>query len=255
MRYREITTNHVVMAKISKPVFCLIGVLGFIFVFGISCASTQIPPALDKQAKQNIKRANLTLDSELTEYFLEIAFGSEYKGGDGLVTWNKPVRIKLLGDFTNSDSLEVSNVISELNTILPTIKIYLVDEQPNISMYFTNRKGFQKNAPKYAWNNSGYFSIRWTPKEKYVTRGKILIRSNQSQKRRNHTIKEEITQILGLMNDSERYPDSIFYEKYSTATSYSSIDKEVLQLWDALIPLSGYKQKQIKQYLRELQDS
>ncbi|MDZ7659699.1 DUF2927 domain-containing protein [Fodinibius sp.] len=240
------------MTAIPKPALSLAGIFIFIFLIGISCASTQIPSSLSRQTEKNIKSKNLVITDELTDYFLEIAFGSEYKGGDGLVTWNKPIRIKLLGDFTTADSMEIAGVVSELNNILSFTNLHLVNEQANISIYFTDKKGFEKNAPDYAHNNSGYFSIQWTPKEKHVTKGKILINIDQSQERRNHVIREEITQILGLMNDSERYPDSIFYQNYSTVTQYSSLDKKVLQLWEALRPLSGYKHKQIKRYLRKL---
>jgi hypothetical protein len=43
-------------------------------------------------------------------------------------------------------------------------------------------------------------------------------------------ITSEITQSLGLANDSMKYPDSIFYEGYSTTQQLSKIDKEVIKM-------------------------
>ena len=252
MKSKTPTTRHrgsKVSLRHTKFAICL---PLFVLALNVSCASTQIPASLDQQVRKNIDVVRLQLDEELVTYFLEVAFGSEYSGGDGLVTWNQPIRIKLMGNYTKSDSLTSVAVTKELNNILSSTQFTLVQQNQNISMYFTDRDGFKKDAPKYAWNNSGYFSIRWTPKEKHVTGGKILVNTRQSQERRNHVIREEITQILGLMNDSERHPESIFYQNFSKTSEYAEIDTRVLRLWDALSPLSGYKRKEVARYLRKL---
>ena len=45
-----------------------------------------------------------------------------------------------------------------------------------------------------------------------------------------HILREELTQSLGLFNDSEKYENSIFYDGYSTVTEYSEIDKELIDM-------------------------
>ena len=42
-------------------------------------------------------------------------------------------------------------------------------------------------------------------------------------------LREELTQSLGLFNDSMKYPDSIFYQVWSETTEYSELDKEVIR--------------------------
>jgi hypothetical protein len=42
-------------------------------------------------------------------------------------------------------------------------------------------------------------------------------------------LREELTQSLGLGNDSNKYPDSIFYQDWSTVTSYSKLDIEIIK--------------------------
>ena len=43
-------------------------------------------------------------------------------------------------------------------------------------------------------------------------------------KRQKHLVREEVTQALGLMNDSPEYPDSMFYSKFSNQTEFSYKD-------------------------------
>lgn len=43
-------------------------------------------------------------------------------------------------------------------------------------------------------------------------------------------IREELTQSLGLFQDSWRYPDSIFYQGWSDITAYSDLDRTTIGL-------------------------
>ncbi len=45
-----------------------------------------------------------------------------------------------------------------------------------------------------------------------------------------HVLREELTQSLGLMNDSFKYKNSIFYQGNSEVTSYSDIDKQIIKI-------------------------
>ncbi len=47
---------------------------------------------------------------------------------------------------------------------------------------------------------------------------------------RNHLLREELTQSLGLMNDSPRFPHSIFYGGQSNDTTYLPIDRQLLAM-------------------------
>ena len=59
---------------------------------------------------------------------------------------------------------------------------------------------------------------------------KIFISSTVTSVNRKHVILEEITQSLGLANDSMKYPDSIFYNGDSYITSLSKMDKGVIKM-------------------------
>ena len=45
-----------------------------------------------------------------------------------------------------------------------------------------------------------------------------------------HLLREELTQSLGLGNDSPQYIESIFQSAWTTTTSYSMLDKDVIRL-------------------------
>jgi hypothetical protein len=46
----------------------------------------------------------------------------------------------------------------------------------------------------------------------------------------NSTTVKELTQSLGLLNESWKYPESIFYQGWTTTTSFSKIDKRLIDL-------------------------
>ena len=49
----------------------------------------------------------------------------------------------------------------------------------------------------------------------------------QSQK---HLLREELTQSLGLRNDSYTYPESIFYSNWTNTTEYTELDKSLIDM-------------------------
>lgn len=220
-----------------------------------ACAGTGFTLQQKETVTGRIDAYGIELDKTLIEFFSDIAFGSEYSGGNELVTWNKPIRIKVLGTYSEADYREAEKVVQELDQLLPTTRLHLVDSGENITMLFTDQQGFDRYAPEYAKNNIGYFHINWHPKTKYVTTGRILIRSKGIiQTKRNHVIREEITQILGLMRDSDDFKESIFYQGYSETNHYSEKDKQVILLWDALKPFNGRPKDQVIRFLYDIAD-
>jgi hypothetical protein len=45
-----------------------------------------------------------------------------------------------------------------------------------------------------------------------------------------HLLREELTQALGLSNDSYDYPESIFYQGWTETTEYTELDKDVIRM-------------------------
>ena len=79
--------------------------------------------------------------------------------------------------------------------------------------------------------NYGFFWALWHDDNYVIYDANILISSADiTQQERSHLIREELTQSLGLMNDSDKYNDSIFYQNWTDVIEFSEIDKTVIKL-------------------------
>ena len=58
----------------------------------------------------------------------------------------------------------------------------------------------------------------------------LVVDSGLRGDRRQHVIREEITQIVGLPRDSWTYPESIFHEGESKTTEFTELGKAVIRL-------------------------
>lgn len=102
--------------------------------------------------------------------------------------------------------------------------------QARIEVYFVPEEDFASYLPAYEPTNYGYFYVFWNSAGE-IYRARVLISTTEiTQEERSHLIWEELTQSLGLMNDSCRYPGSIFYEGWTDTTGYDPIDRTVIEI-------------------------
>lgn len=175
---------------------------------------------------------------EILDYFNEVAYGSDMVNDpqtQKITKWDKDVKLYIDGYYTTQDLINVRNIISELNTLLTNIKITIVKSksESNSIIYFGNFDFFAKKyltgVEPYVDCN-GYCVIYSFMDSPIIYNVKIFIKSSASTVDKKHAVTEEITQSLGLANDSWKYPESIFYEGYSTTDRLSKIDKEVIKM-------------------------
>jgi hypothetical protein len=57
-----------------------------------------------------------------------------------------------------------------------------------------------------------------------------MVRTGNDTQAQRSILREELTQSLGLYNDSWKYPNSIFYQGGNDVTEYSDLDKEIIQM-------------------------
>lgn len=175
---------------------------------------------------------------EIQSYFNEVAYGSDAIQGpqtNKLTKWDKDIKMYLDGYYTPQDLITVKNLISELNTLIGGIKITIVKSrsEANSTVYFGDFNGFNS---KYLYNQSqyihcnGYCLIYSYGESIIINEVKIFIKNDVSSLDKKHAIIEEISQSLGLANDSWTYEDSMFYEGYSTTQQLSKLDKEVIRM-------------------------
>lgn len=164
------------------------------------------------------------------DYFLEVALGSEYGTTSPTIKkWESDIRIKVIGSPTSEDLKVLQGVIGEINILIDSIEVKLVDESPNLEIYFIPVSQFAKYEPNYKPSNYGFCWVGW--KDDVIYKSRVLISTTGiTQRERSHLIREELTQALGLMRDSSKYKESIFYADWTDSTQYAEIDKVVIRL-------------------------
>jgi len=151
-----------------------------------------------------------------------------------IVKWNTDIHIAVHGEPSPTDLENLRQLTDQLNLLIAPIRISLDENEPNMHIFFVSPQKFQESEPyfKDAQNpilNGITFVYHHPNYEIYKANILISSRTTNPQKRA-HTIREEITQSLGLLTDSWKYENSIFYEGQSYTTHFLKIDEELIQL-------------------------
>ncbi len=175
-------------------------------------------------------------DLDTWSYYKEIALISEYSALDqnGLIKkWNEAIRIYVDGLPTLEDRAIIQRHVAALNEIpgVPDISIEADALNCNMTISFITQKEMNTITKDHNEVAFGYTMIWWNY-DAQITKAKIyIVRDRQKQIERQHTILEEMTQALGLMNDSARYDDSIFYIYYSDSIlRLSKMDWDLIRI-------------------------
>jgi hypothetical protein len=169
---------------------------------------------------------------ETIEYFNEIVMNTEFNGARKTAyTWKSDMKIYVDGEKQDYLMDELNRIVSELNGIINPIEIKIVSSpsQANYVVYFGSRTNFKNKYsltdPQRLENNWGYFEV-------YASSGIMYVDTyrNGDHVTQKHLLREELTQSLGLFNDSWEYPESIFYQGWTTTTEFAPIDRELIDM-------------------------
>lgn len=198
--------------------------------------------------------APFSVSSEAVDYFLEIAMGSEWGSSGNVVRkWTGPVRIGVQGNPTREDEQALNDVIAELNTLIEDDRVTLTldNRNPNVLVRFVPESQFRSIEPNYRPRNLGFFWLEWNNQS--IANARILISTTGvTQQERSHLIREELTQVMGLMRDSYNYADSIFYQRWTDVTEYAAIDREVIRLLYQPTITFGMSQREVSAEIARL---
>lgn len=155
------------------------------------------------------------------EYFSEVCKpGGEFGTGQKYPAMPN-AKIEILGNATDADRQALEQVVSELRA-LGASGIQIVPSGGDVRVHFADPGEFRKIEPNYVEGNLGFF---WSSGNVLIAAG-----SRVTQRERDHLLREEITQLLtGCYRDSNRYPDSIFYQGWTDTTQYTELDKAVIK--------------------------
>ncbi len=183
------------------------------------------------QPSQQAYLPKKTYTPEEINYFLEIALGTEYSASSSIIRkWQGDMRIKVIGSPTSEDLKTLGTVINEINNLTSDINLKIVESKPNVKIHFVPVSEFKRYEPNYQPGNDGYAWINWNQNNVIYSSNILIATSGINQKERSHLIREELTQSLGLMRDSFKYKNSIFYQPWTDTNQYSQLDKTVIQI-------------------------
>ena len=173
---------------------------------------------------------------DVIEYFKEIALGFEFGGASEITRkWNGPMRIFVSGTLTTELEEELQDIIVEINDLVSDGFSAEIVEDSLISNYhiflgsgeaYANIYPGQQNLVQSNW---GLFSVFWN--NNFINRGHMYVdidRADLAEEK--HLLREELTQSLGLAKDSQRYPNSIFQQDWTSTNEYTDIDKDLIRL-------------------------
>ena len=181
-------------------------------------------------------------DDEILKYFKHIALKQEFneegeKVRKKIIKWTKNINVYCDGKWHDELNKALKVIIKDLSSLTGNIKINIVNSRKNANyiIFIGSPEDYVKNiepaAEEKVDTNFGLFWIYWNQNYE-ITRGSMYIDPQRAEtlKWQKHLLREELTQSLGLMNDSLDYQDSIFYENYSQTTSYAKMDKILIKL-------------------------
>ncbi len=174
---------------------------------------------------------------EIIKYFGDVALQTEFAGStnnsDLLRRWGEPIRCFIYGEPTSEDLLLIDSLFEELNSISGFVGIGITDkaEDANVRVHFVAGEEYDTLASQYVRGSSDGFATCWyyTDSNLYYE-AEVGICMDVTQTTRNSVILEELVQMLGLLNDSYLYADSIFYQSFNEPQWPSDLDWIMVQL-------------------------
>ena len=177
----------------------------------------------------------ISQDTTVTSYFNEIAMGTEYSSHKEILKFKKDVYVIIQGNCNQELKDETIKILKELNDLIEPINLYLTEDitKANVRLYFGGPDDYikinpmSKNFIDECW---GLFFI--FPKYEEIDMSLVFIDVERSwnNTQRKHVLREELTQCLGLGNDSFSYPESIFYQGWTETQNYSELDKKIIKM-------------------------
>lgn len=174
-------------------------------------------------------------------YAEQVLLSPEYgESQHRFVRWTKSPTISLFN--ANSEQRGIAHlVISEINQVIEGSSLQLLSaadnqETADIQIVYAPYAQLSEIAEArgfhYDDGNMGYFSVKWNSAYE-IERVLILIASDKLHgPTLRHFSFEEITQSLGLMNDSPLFDDSVFFAHLSdggNAQNLSLLDRKLLR--------------------------
>jgi len=182
---------------------------------------------------------NTNYNQETMEYFREITLKNELnnKIKRHPIKYKSDVKIYLQGHTDKFIEDEVTEILQDLNLIIDPIELYKADKKSDANMvvFLGDLQSFLILNPDLIDSPQlntcdGYFKLRTRGDEILSSRIFINLDNQENKLDLQDCLFEEIVQSLGAVNDSYRYPSSIFYQGSNHVTELSEMDVNVIKI-------------------------
>lgn len=212
--------------------------LFFILTLLNACSPSEPTPEPNLKNNQPDNPELTDYENEVIDYFMKIALGFEFSDDDTLITrkWTDDMKIYVDGEPTPELMQELKEIKDEINQLSSDgFQIEITEDlnSANFYLFFGSSQDYTKIYPRlesYVSANWGLFSLKIND-EYEIKEGTMYVdteRANSIEQK--HLLREELTQSLGLGNDSYKYESSIFQQDWTIVTEYAEIDKELIGL-------------------------
>lgn len=187
-----------------------------------------------KESPEEFKVDYKRYDQETNEYFDEIVMYTEFSETRRSSPFRWTTDMKIYVDGAKPDYLmsELNLIVTELNDLIDPITIRVVNrkQDANYIIYFGTHIEFSN---LYSLMDKSKLERNWGLFEVYPNKGVMYVdleRTSFDYEAQKHLLREELTQSLGLLNDSWKYPESIFYQGWTTTTEFTEMDRKLIDL-------------------------
>lgn len=173
-------------------------------------------------------------NKQIVDYFSDVVFSSELDGYVGKVCkWMSPVKYWIYGERNEEDLRLFDGLTEYLNGIegFPGISEAENPDEANFEIYYTTEENMSNLFENYVPNSWGMASFWWREGTCEIVRARAAIVCDETdQYEKNTVVLEEITQAMGIGDDSYMYPESLYYQRWSQPQTMPYIDRCVLEI-------------------------
>jgi hypothetical protein len=199
---------------------------------------------------EEIKYSSYT--EEEVDYLIEIAFGRELaQDAEKLLKWEQDIRMHLEGEYDEKIYDAFLEIVDELNSLTPSINILADSRNPNYNVFIGPRAILSKISSYFFVDsiNVRGLVVMWEV-DNQTSYARALVINDASGSIRAQEIRnillEEMTQGLGLLNDSYRYSESIFYQNQGSNDFFSTLDRKIISMMYDKSVKAGMTESQVR---------
>ena len=168
---------------------------------------------------------------QVKDHFITCALGAEYGDSTPVVKkWTEPLYYAYAGTPMEGDVEYLESFMAALNGIEGFPGIYPAGEHtPNLTIHFVDDEAAMEAATGHT-NLNGYASIWWYNGSYQIYQGDVYYLGTTPDYERKSVLIEELYQVMGILNDTYSYPESLIYQYYTEADWPCALDWAIMQL-------------------------